>query len=139
MYLYKIAKERKRERKDFSRQAFINGLVNPIPIANAISSTGAGISTGHPMVGALIGPAAINGAIAKDEGVSYLPETVAGGAIGGTLVGGVAGPFLATAFGDVYPKSALIGGALAAGALGGAVTSGIHYGLGRLFGNDNKK
>jgi hypothetical protein len=85
-----------------------------------------------------MGPAAINGAIAKDEGVNYLPETVAGGAIGGTLVGGVAGPFLATAFGDVYPKSALIGGALAAGTLGGAAVSALHYGMGKTFGKDKK-
>jgi hypothetical protein len=137
MYLYKVAEEKRK--RNFSSQAFLNGFVDMIPMANAVSGMGSGIAKGHPAVGGILGPAALNGAIAKDEGVSYLPETMLGGAAGGALIGTVVSPLLVGMLSKHYPASSIVAGSLAAGTLGGAASSGIHYGLGRLFGNDNKK
>jgi hypothetical protein len=137
MYLYKVASRKRRER-NFSSQAFLNGFVDTIPMVNAAGGMGSGIAKGHPAVGGILGPAALNGAMAKDEGVSYLPETMLGGAAGGALIGTAISPLLVGMLSGHYPASSIVAGSLAAGTLGGAAVSALHYGMGKTFGKNKK-
>ena len=102
-----------------------------------------GKSVGHSSVGSYLGAAGVNGAIAKDTGVSTFGTTVKQGtktygAIG-TGVGALTGLGLGLAHGG-SPKRALIGaltGAITGGGMGvvgGALGSAAQYRLGYKFG-----
>jgi hypothetical protein len=145
--LYKIASEKVKE--EIARQTR-NQILIGIPTGNLGGMAyGAvkGSEKGHPVVGALWGPAGIQGAVDKNTGKSHFGDAVLGtikgvttvavplGAISGGIVGGALhggkGALLGALGGGLY------GGAT--GVLGGAGAGVIGYGAGRLFGEKKKK
>ena len=105
-----------------------------------------GKEIGHPAVGIILGPIGVNGARAKDTGISTFGTTVrAAGkynAIGGGLVGAVLGAaigrskegFKGALKGGL--KGSLIGTTI--GLVEGPIEASLKYGLGYAFGKKQK-
>ena len=151
--LYKLAAHKhrinpKREQElaeDRATKHFLAGLIVPKVGANVIGYV-EGDKVKHPIVGGIFGPEGVNGARAKDTGISTFGTTVgtdakytgllgAGvGALSGAAVGGLRGGLPGVLGGGLV--GGLAGGATAAA--GGAIKSSLNYGAGYLFGKKQK-
>ena len=141
--LYKLAANKKKLQDDAALRADreakgaaagLATLTGPIPVMALGYYDGKKV--GHPVVGTLLGSTGVNGAVAKDTGVSTLGASIrqnsknygmigAGlGAITGGIQGGVPGVI-----------GGAIGGGLTGSMLGGA-HGAVSHGLGHLLGSD---
>ena len=107
-----------------------------------------GKSVGHSSVGSYLGAAGVNGAVAKDTGVSTFGTTVKQGTKTYGAIGTGVGALTGLGIGLMNGKSpkralmgALIGGLTGAGmgTVGGAAASATQYGLGYKFGEKPQK
>ena len=142
MSLYKIAAKisKKKEKEEAARRAAIGGISGMfLPLIGPSVAGGiTGSRVNHGVVGTFFGPAAVNGARAKDTGISTLGTTANTTALIGGGVGALNG--LAKAIKAGRPDAALLttlGGA-AAGAAAGAGVGALSYGLGHLLGAKQK-
>lgn len=131
--LYKLAAKKisKKDEKHLAMNRVMLGQALAIPtggLSYPIVGLLKGMKVNHGTVGLLLGPAGVNGARAKDTGISTLGTTMGTGTVGGALIGGLAG-----AARGVNPAATAIGGA----ALGG-LGSAANYGLGHLLGKKQK-
>jgi hypothetical protein len=121
--LYKIAKEKKDNGKTARSMAAADVVAaSTLPIAGMMLGAGYGYNKNHALVG-LMGPSAVNGAVAKDTGKSTLTDTILGGIIGGAAIGAIRGG---------------MGGAIDGSLIGGAGTA-LGYGAGHLLGSNQSR
>lgn len=149
--LYKIAAHK--SRADQLREEAERANTYYIPVLGRwINTIDYGGRTKHPVVGALLGPAGVAGAVAKDKGVSLYGPTIKGqaksGAVEGAIIGGLGG--LGTGLtlsrlggGSAGRVAALTGIGALSGALSGAIAGPalgtVQYGLGYLLGDTPSK
>jgi len=140
----KIAKENSEERRAINNAAtHIAGAALPI-IGAHIAGYYEGKKFNHPVVGALYGPMGVNGARAKDTGISTFGPTVRQAAKWGAISGGTLGALAIGALAAKErgrPLAGAIAGTLwgsAAGAISGAGLGALAYGLGYHFGKKQK-
>jgi len=165
--MYEYEKDAKEHKKDdyqerarkIARNNSIAGALIGAPGSSAVGLY-EGSKRNHAIVGGFTGGTGVNGAVAKDTGKSTLNSTIRGGAEGGAMTGTASGAILGGAaahlmhkreeesriFGKVKGRGrkviagAALGSATGAvlGTAGGAINSAAGYGLGHLFGSDQK-
>ena len=150
--MYKLAAVKKKSQEAAARKRVNRQLGSSIlgaatltgPIPGMIMGYNDGQAVGHPAVGALLGSAAVNGAVAKDTGVSTLGTSIGQSAKDYGLLGAGLGAITGLAGGGMHGGlPGAIGGALAGGVAGGALGAGggaasgaISHGIGHMFGSD---
>ena len=150
--LHKIAASKRKLQEDAARRVDSEALAKLVghytdtgDIPTMVVGYHEGDKAGHPVVGTLFGPAAINGSIAKDTGVSTFGTTVKRSArnygILGAGTGALAG--IATGLQHGFRPSGVLGSGLVGGIAGGIIGAGsgaagnaIAYGTGYTMGSD---
>ncbi len=115
--------------------------------AESMSGHMEGRKIGHPMVGAFWGPVGVNGAVAKNTGVSTLHESTQPmanmlgtvGALGGAVIGGTVGAQTGGLKGLLVGVPAGALGMGGAGYLSGHIVNGARYAGGYVFGERKPK
>ena len=139
--LYKLAasKAKADERARKNVDAGTLGTVLAGPLGNSVAGYVKGDKVHHPIVGIFGGPAAVNGAVAKDTGHSTFGTTVGRGARNDAILGGLGGTLIGGAVHGL--PGALSGGILGAagGAVGGGLGHAMGYGMGHVFGEERPR
>jgi len=131
--MYKIAKDKSKKLKDQATKAMVSyHIAKKVPFAATGVGASYGYSKGHLNVGTLLGVPAVNGAIARDEGVSLLPQTMGVSAVNGAIMT----PLIMLPF--TRNKKNLALGSIV-GATINAAGSGIRYGLGYAMSKKKKQ
>ena len=150
--MYKLAAVKKKSHEAAARKRVNRQLGGSVlgaatltgPIPGMVMGYNDGKTVGHPAVGALLGSTAVNGAVAKDSGISTLGTSIGHNAKDYGLLGAGLGAIGGLAGGGMQAGlPGAIGGALAGGVVGGALGAGsgaaggaIAHGMGHMFGND---
>ena len=140
--LYKLAADKAKLDRDAKTRMDYGGVANAIveiPVGARISGYITGKEAGHPVVGLIGGPSAVNGAIAKETGHSTFGTTTGRGMRNGAIIGGLAGAIKGARAGGI--RGAAVRGAIGTlgGGLAGGLFSGMGYGLGRSFSKERPK
>ena len=139
--LYKLAASKAKLDREARENvdAGTTGLILAGPLGEKIVGYTRGEKAHHPIVGLLAGPAAVNGAIAKDTGHSTFGTTVGRGARNTAILGGIGGTIVGGAVRGL--PGAVAGGMLGAagGAFAGGTRHALGYGIGHMFGAERPR
>lgn len=148
--LYKLAASKRKLQDDAARRVDSETLAKLVGhytdtgnVPTMVVGYNEGDKAGHPVVGTVFGPAAINGSIAKDTGVSTFGTTVKRSARNYGILGAGTGALTGIAAGlqGGFRPAGILGSGLVGGLAGGIIGAGggaagnaIAYGTGYTMG-----